>query len=359
MTIGRTHPLGRAEYARIPLYAPPGSAAAVDLSDNTNRWGSPPAATRALGGAATARYPDAYTRDLKQAVAEYLDVAPDMVVTGCGSDDVLDCAIRAFGEPGGRLAYHDPTFVMVPSFARANGMVPVPVPLTRALDLDAGGMLATAPRIAYVCSPNNPTGTPLSRATVETLCAAQDMLVLVDEAYAEFADASLVDLATSRSNVLVVRTMSKAFGLAGLRVGYGVGAPALVREVEKARGPFKVTAPSAAAAVAALREDVSWMRAHAALAVGARQELSGELARRGVSVLPSSANFVLAPLARAVAVAARMRELGVAVRAFAALPRVTAELEATQGQALRITVGPPDEMTAALAALDRAVSECA
>jgi histidinol-phosphate/aromatic aminotransferase/cobyric acid decarboxylase-like protein len=160
-----------------------------------------------------------------------------------------------------------------------------------------------------------------------------------------------VELARTRSNVLVVRTMSKAFGLAGLRVGFGIGAPEVVREVEKSRGPFKVGAHASLAAQAALSQDVDWMRTHARLAREARATLAESLARRGIVTLPSSANFLLAMVANAAAVARRMRELGVAVRPFTALRDI--------GDALRITVGPADEMRQALAALDTARQELA
>lgn len=347
--------LARADYAQLALYAPDRTPVRVDLSDNTNRWGMPPAAARVLREAAASsftRYPDAYAESLKDAIAAYTGADPDRIVTGCGSDDVLDSAVRAFSLPGGRLATSDPTFVMVPVLATVNGLACARVPFGSDFAVDADDLLDTGARITYVCSPNNPTGTTAARDTITRLADECSGLLIVDEAYIEFTDADgCIELARTRPNVLVVRTMSKAFGLAGLRVGYGIGAPELVREVEKSRGPFKVSALGSLAAQAALREDLSWMRLHARLAREARTALTAELARRDIMVLPSAANFVLARLPNAFVIAQHMRERGVAVRSFTQLPRI--------GDALRITVAPSDEMSAAVAALDAARVACA
>lgn len=332
-----------------PAYPRHDASIRVDLSDNTNRWGMPPSASRVIRelGSCAMRYPEPYAERLQDAVAGYCGVDADMITTGCGSDDVLDCAIRAFTSPGDRLVSCDPSFVMVPALARLNALHCVMIPFTAGWDADAAAILRADARVIYLCSPNNPTGTVLDAATVAAIADAASALVIVDEAYAEFAGTDCLALARSRPNVLVVRTMSKAFGLAGLRVGYGIGAPAMVRAVEQARGPFKVNALGAAAAEAAVREDVPWMRAAARLAMHARDRLARELGARGLQVFPSSANFVMARMAGALDVARRMRSAGVAVRAFGSLAGI--------GDALRITVGPDDEMAAALAALDAAL----
>ena len=347
--------LARADYAQLALYTPDRAPVRVDLSDNTNRWGIPPAAARVLreaGASSFTRYPDPYGESLKEAIAVYTGAEPDRIVTGCGSDDVLDSAVRAFSVAGERLATCDPTFVMVPTLAIVNGLACARVPFGSDFAVDADALLDTSARITYICSPNNPTGTTAARDTIARLADACSGLLIVDEAYIEFTGTDgCIELARTRPNVLVVRTMSKAFGLAGLRVGYGIGAPELVREVEKSRGPFKVSALGSLAAQAVLREDLSWMRLHARLAREARTALAGELARRGITVLPSAANFVLACLPNASVIAAHMRERGVAVRSFTQLPGI--------GDALRITVAPTDEMSAALAALDAAREEVA
>jgi histidinol-phosphate aminotransferase len=344
-------------YAPIELYAPNRDPAGIDLSDNTNRWGIPPAAARTIREdmvERVTRYPDLYASSLKRALAAYVGVDPSMIVTGCGSDDVLDSAIRAFGEPGDRIAVPDPSFAMVPLFARMNALVPRAIPLTDRYDLSAAAVAGVEARITYICSPNNPTGTPIPRPTIEAVLASSDGVVIVDEAYAEFADDSVVDLTSASARLLVVRTMSKAFGLAGLRVGYAIGNPALVAEVEKSRGPYKVSGIAERAAIAALTEDADWVRAHVALVRTNRDRLSAEFRRRGIDPIPSAANFVLAPVRGAEEIARGMRDRGVAVRPFSQLRAVSPALRATGGSAIRVSIGPWGELEAALDAFDHA-----
>src|SRR5687768_2789726 len=199
--------LSREAYRGISLYGPRREPCAIDLSDNTNLWGAPPSAAAAIRDAASSaitRYPSVYGSDLKQAVGRYLGVSPECVVTGCGSDGVLDSAIRAFAEPGDRVVYPDPSFVMVPLFARMNGLDPAPVRLAGNLDIDAEAMLSARGRITYICSPNNPTGTLASRPAIQRVLDEAEGLIILDEAYAEFTAHSFIHEAATRENLLVV-----------------------------------------------------------------------------------------------------------------------------------------------------------
>jgi histidinol-phosphate aminotransferase len=352
----------RDSYSRLSLYSPDRSFAQIDLSDNTNRWGMPPAAESAVRNAAlelVTRYPQVYADSLKQALATYIGTDIEHVVTGCGSDDVLDSAIRAFGQPGDRIAIPDPSFAMLPAFARMNELEPVLVPLDEDYAIDVKRMLGAQAKIIYICSPNNTTGTLESRSSIERLAAETDGLVIVDEAYAEFAGENSIPLLDSYPNVVIVRTMSKAFGLAGLRVGYAVGSPEVIAEVEKSRGPYKVNAMAAAAAIAALTSGMEWVTAHIALAVENRGRITQRLRELGLDATPSAANFVFVPIENASAIAASMRRSGVAVRPFSDLPLVSDALRKSGGSALRISVGPSEQIEAALAALETARRECA
>jgi histidinol-phosphate aminotransferase len=339
----------RASYRHISLYSPPVVQCSVDLSDNTNLFGVPPTAESILRDTARStisRYPVSYAPNLKQALSAYTGFEPSWLTTGCGSDDLIDCSLRAFLEPGERIAVMDPSFSMMSYFANVNGLEFTPVPLEPDFDLDVDAMLATDARLFYVCSPNNPTSTAVSRASLERLVDNATGIVLIDEAYVEFARGSNVDLVRSRPNVLVTRTMSKAFGLAGMRVGYAIGRPELVAEVEKARGPYKHTGVAERMAVAALTQDLPWVKARAEEAKEVRQRLVTELRAVGLQPLPSEANFVMAPLPGAPRIAARMRELDVNVRAFQNLALV--------GDAMRIGCGPWSMMETALEALREA-----
>lgn len=345
----------RALYDGVPLYDPKRTPVALDLTDNTNLWGMPPAAERAwrtMPVARVTRYPSLYAAELKVALADVVGTRADRVVTGCGSDDILDSAMRAFGEPGSVVASSEPSFAMIPIFAQMNGLRYVGITERADQQPDLDALLEVNPRILYLCSPNNPTGALVARDTIERAVREMDArggVVFLDEAYAEFAGVSAVDLANRVNNLLVIRTMSKAFGLAGLRVGYGIGAPALVREVEKSRGPYKLNAMAEQVALAALRDDMDWVRAHVALAVTNRDRLAEALRARGYAPLSSAANYACVPVRNAVAVGLALRARGVAARPFEQLPHV--------GDTLRISVGPWELLERFLMAFDEAMAE--
>jgi histidinol-phosphate aminotransferase len=266
-----------------------------------------------------------------------------MIACGCGSDDVLDSAIRAFAEPGEVLCLPEPTFSMISVFARANGLSPVSLPLTSSFEADVDAMLETGARIIYLCSPNNPTGGALPRRMVEQTVENAPGLVIIDQAYVEFGGDSYIDLASGGRPVLITRTMSKAFGLAGLRVGYGVGSPELIAEVLKARGPYKVNALAERAAIAALESDLGWVTDRVQDVIGNRSRFRAELAERGIASLETSANFVLVPVGDCAAVSRRLERAGIRVRALPGLAGI--------GDAIRIAIGPWDMMQRCLDAL--------
>jgi histidinol dehydrogenase len=326
----------------IARYVPTRPPCDLDLTDNTNLFGIPPGVHRVLQTLppeAVTRYPSPYAEVLRVALAREAGVGPESVVTGCGSDDVIDACLRAFGEAGDLLAYCPPTFSIVPTFARANGLVPVALPL----ELEA--LLASRARLIYLCAPNNPTGAGLPDGLLDRLLERTSAVVLLDEAYADYARVpSRLQEAARSPRLVVLRTMSKAFALAGLRVGWGVASPALVGELEKTRGPYKVGNLAERAALASLTVDREWVRGRVAETVALRERFQAALAAGGFRPLPSEANFVLVPVVRpADAVAAAMRERGVSVRAFPGLPGI--------GEAVRITIGPWAHLEQALAAL--------
>lgn len=327
-------PTPRPGVAAIPRYAPPRAHDAVDLADSTNAWGAAPSAVTAAARAATEawRYPSLYGEPLKAALAELHGVDPSCIVTGCGSDDVLRSSFSAFGAPGDVITWMDPTFVIIASFAKLLGLDARPVPFDAALRFDGDALVARQAAITYLCSPNNPTGTLVEADALRDVIARARGLVVLDEAYADFSGASLIAEAPSRANLLVTRTFSKSFGLAGLRVGYGVATPAIVEAIERARGPYTLNRVAEQAATAVVMHDVPWMRARAADAIAARDRLATELRALGFAPLPSAANFLCVPTPRAAALAAACLARGVVIRAFSGLPAV--------GDAVRIAAAP-------------------
>ena len=345
--LGDVANIPRASYASISLYAPARVTVDLDLSDNTNQWGAPPSVARtlsALDPSLVTQYPAQPMTELEAALARFVGVADSSaIVPGCGSDDLLDCIMRALAEPGDVIVHAQPTFTMIPYFARTNGLIPVGVPLVGNWSIDVDAMLEKNARLVYLCAPNNPTGTGISDSAIRRLLDESTGIVILDEAYAEFANASWAERATRERRLVVTRTLSKAFGLAGLRIGYAVGNPALMLEIAKARGPYKVNAVAERIATTVLREDLDWVRARAAEAIEAREWLVRELAASGYTALPSEANFVLIPFPHAPACAERLASLGILVRAFSALPGI--------GDALRITVAPLPRLVRMLATL--------
>jgi histidinol dehydrogenase len=326
----------------IERYLPKRPPSELDLTDNTNLFGVPPTVQQLLASpppAAVTRYPAPYADTLRSALASLTGTAVENIVTGCGSDDVLDATFRAFGEPGDVVAFCPPTFSIVSAFARANGLIPT------AVSRDVDALASSGARIIYLCSPNNPTGELLPDGFVESLLSKTNAVVVLDEAYVEYASReSMAKRAAGLERLVVVRTLSKAFALAGLRIGYAVGSIAVIEQIEKTRGPYKVGGLAESAAVAVLTHDKDWVQRGVAIVKASRAAFLEALIAKGFSPLPTEANFVLVPLAQsATLVATRMREHGVSVRAFSSLTGL--------GEAVRISIGTETMMTACLDAL--------
>jgi len=344
-------PFPRADYRALTRYDPGRAPVHLDLSDNTNLWGPHPAALERIRAATAddlARYPELYADVLRCAVADRFGVDPDCVTTGAGSDDILDSAYRAACGPGGTTMYAAPTFSMVVPFALMNGMAARAVPWAEAL-ADPEALLVGEPDLVYVCRPNNPTGALAPADWLDRLVALRGdagPLIVIDEAYADFAGETLLPRAPSISRFLVVRTASKAYGLAGLRCGFAVGAREVALEIEKSRGPYKVSGLAAAATAAAVRDESGWMGRAVESCLANRIRLHDELVARGADPLESHANFILfaAPTGDARADADALRAAGIGVRPFTDVPGI--------GQGLRVTVGPWKSMEAFLCALD-------
>lgn len=345
----------REDYRLLEPYAPDRRPVEVDLSDNTNQWGPHPAALAALRNAAPeglTRYPSVYADEVKRAVARRYGVPEESVATGCGSDDLLDSAFRSVSAAGGKVAYMDPTFSMIPIFARMNGLASVAIPWDEAVD-DPERLVAGDPDAVYVCAPNNPTGLLPPAGWLDRLLdagGAEGPVIVLDEAYAEFAGRSELPRAPHTDRLLVLRTLSKAFGLAGLRVGFAVGPRTVVAEVEKSRGPYKVGRIDEEAAIRALEDPDGWIDGIVEKTLTNRARLARELEARGYLPLPSRGNFVFLPMEAGTAedVTAGLRSRGVAVRPFPGL--------AGTGDGIRVTVGPWEMLERFLAALDDAIS---
>jgi histidinol-phosphate aminotransferase len=322
----------------------------IKLASNENPLGPSPKAVAALQRAAAGvhRYPDGASFRLRQALSGRLRVAPEQLVFGCGCDELLELVAKAFLGPGDEAVFAWPSFAMYPVVAQGMGADARRVPLDRDLVHDLPAMAAAVgprTRVVIVCNPNNPTGTSVGAAAFDAFAAAlpPDVVLVVDEAYREFAvrpdfPDSIAWLAR-RPGTVVLRTFSKLYGLAGVRVGYGVADPELAGYLERARHPFNVNLLAEEAALAALDDTEHVERTLAVTREGAAT-LARELGALGFEVTPTDANFVLVH-AGAGAYDVLLRQ-GVIVRPMGGfgLP-----------EHVRITIGTPAENERAVRAL--------
>ncbi|WP_072313108.1 histidinol-phosphate transaminase [Agrococcus sp. Marseille-P2731] len=300
------------------------------------------------------RYPDREFDALRASFATYLGhgLQPEQIWAGNGSNEVLQHVLQAFGGPGRSLLSFTPTYSMYPLLAQGVGMEWVPVPRAEDFTLTPEAVRAAIeehdPDVVFLCSPNNPTGTAIGLDVIEAAMEAARGIVLVDEAYAEFAhDRSQTALALLERypRLLVSRTMSKAFAFAGIRVGYLAAAPAVIDALRLVRLPYHLSAITQAAALAALRHSGE-MLARVDQLRQQRDRLVDELAAHGLQPHPSDANFVLVGgIADPQAMFSALLERGILVRDVG-LPGT-----------LRVTAGTPDETGAVLAAVAELTAE--
>jgi len=332
-------------------------ATIVKLASNENPLGVPESARKAMAAAVQdlGRYPDSNGFELKAALAARYNVPADWITLGNGSNDILELAAAATLAPGRSCVYAQHSFAVYALATQARGARPIVVP-ARKLGHDLDAMLAAiAPDTAliYIANPNNPTGTFLPAAAIDAFLGRVParVVVVLDEAYNEYLPPELRFDSTrwvrQYSNVLVSRTFSKAFGLAGLRVGYGLAQPALTDLLNRVRQPFNVNSMAQAAAVAALADDDFLARSYA-LNLRGMQQLTEAFLALGLEYVPSVGNFVLVKVGSAARVYQELLKRGVIVRPVAnyGLP-----------EWLRVTVGLPEENAAFLKVLPQALRD--
>jgi histidinol-phosphate aminotransferase len=323
---------------------------AVKLASNENPHGPSPKAIAAMRGVLddVSRYPDANAHRLRERLAASLGVTMPEIVQGNGSNELLDLLVRTFTTPSDHIVFAEPSFVVYQLAALAHDVAFTAVPLTDDThDLDAmANAITPKTRLVFVANPNNPTGTYVGRAALERFIrqVPPDVVVAVDEAYAEYADApdyaSALSMRGLRDRLVVLRTFSKIYGLAALRVGYAVSTPEICDYVNRVRAPFNVSSLGQAAALAALDDAEHVERSRTQNRVE-RARLAAALEKLGLRVTPSQANFVYArtPLP-AKALYEALLDRGVIIRAFGSLPNH-----------VRITVGTERENARLLDAL--------
>ncbi|OZM73267.1 histidinol-phosphate transaminase [Amycolatopsis antarctica] len=332
----------RADLDSLPNYVPGRSVpGAVKLASNEVPGGPLPSVAEAIAEAAAQvnRYPDMGASALIDRLARELDVPAEQVSVGCGSVSVCLQLVQAICDPGDEVLFAWRSFEAYPILTRVAGATQVTVPLDDDHTHDLDAMLAAITprtRVVFVCNPNNPTGTAVRREELERFLDAvpSHVLVALDEAYREFvSDEEVpdgVDLARGRSNVAVLRTFSKAYGLAGLRIGYAYAPAQVTAALRKVFVPFSVNALAQAAAIASLDAKAELLERCAEIVVE-RDRVREALLAAGFEVPRTQANFVWLPLGeRAVAFAEHALEHKLVVRPFA-------------GDGVRVTIGTAEE----------------
>jgi histidinol-phosphate aminotransferase len=328
----------------------------VKLNTNENPYPPSPRvmeALRKLPPDRLRRYPDPMADKVRDLIAGLFGLRRDNILCGNGSDELLTLVVRAFVGQGERLAYPTPTYSLYPVLAEIQGAETVEIPTPDDFTLPIGALKRADARAMILCNPNAPTGTFVGPDVVGDLAAKFKGVLVVDEAYVDFAPSNSLRLAAERPNVLVLRTLSKSYSLAGLRFGYAVGPADLISGLAKVKDSYNVDAISIELAAAAL-EDQAWMRANVEKIRSERGRLAARLADLGFTVTPSESNFLLVrPPSAALRAGAdgdaqgwyeRLKAAGILVRYWNA-PRLADKL--------RITVAAPAENDALLAAIER------
>ena len=329
----------------------------VKLASNENPLGASP---RALAAARAAldemgRYPDGNGFDLKAAIADEFKVETGRIVLGNGSNDVLELAARTFLAPGASAVYAQHAFAVYPLVTQATGAAGIEVP-ARAFGHDLEAMAAAIrsdTRVVFIANPNNPTGTWIAPDEILGFLRKlpADVLVVLDEAYTEYLEPQLrgdsVGWLEQFPNLLVCRTFSKAYGLAGLRVGFGLAHPAVADLMNRVRQPFNVSSIAQAAAIAALA-DHDFVQRSRMLNSRGMDLLTAGFQRLGLSWIPSRANFVAVRVGRGAEVFQKLLRQGVIVRPISGygLPEY-----------LRVSIGTEAENTRFLTALEAVMQD--
>lgn len=292
----------------------------VRLNANENPYGFSPQVAEAVANVPYNIYPDPLQRRVRTALSEFTGLSADRIVVGAGSDEIIDLIFRLVIEPGDKIIDSEPTFGMYSFDARVNGAATVMVQRDENFDVDVDAVkdaIDDRSKIIFLCSPNNPTGNVATQEQIEGLVET-GLLVVIDEAYWEFSGHSAASMVLEHENLIVLRTMSKWAGIAGLRIGYGIMSPTLVDHIIDIKQPYNVTTASEAALLATLK-DAAYLDGNRDLIVQERERMIGLLSDiPGVRPRPSGGNYVLCELepGRAVEIFENMAIRGIFLRKF-------------------------------------------
>jgi histidinol-phosphate aminotransferase len=330
----------------IPGEQPQPGSQIIKLNTNENPYPPSPQAMAVLAnltGESLRRYPDPYARDFCQAISSVLGVPADWVIVGNGSDDVLNILVRACAEGHDRkIAYPMPTYVLYRTLAAMQPAAVVEIPYGDDFELPIDALIATQAAITFIATPNSPSGHVVSVAQLRQLALGLSGVLAIDEAYVDFADGSALELVHEFDNVIILRTMSKGYGLAGLRLGFGIAQPSLLAGLFKVKDSYNIDAIAIQIGTAAMR-DQDYKNDCAAKVRVSRSQLMLDLKQLGFTVPESQTNFLLATAPKdASNLYLGLKERGILVRYFN---------QPGLDDKLRISVGTPEQNQTLLEAL--------
>ena len=330
----------------VPGEQPAPGARVIKLNTNENPYPPSPKAVEALRGLdqeLLRRYPDPMSTLVRQAAAQVLDVPLDWVLVGNGSDDLLAMIFKACCQPGRPAVYPMPTYVYYRTLANIQDAPFIEVHFDDDYTLPVDELAGADGAVTFIANPNSPSGTLAPLEVLDELAGRLSGLLVIDEAYVDFVEESALPLVSRRPNVVILRTLSKGYSLAGLRVGFAVCQPGLIPNLVKVKDHYNLGAPACLAGAAALL-DQPHMLANAARVKASRERLSNDLRGLGWRVWPSRANFILArpPAGDAERIYHGLKARGILVRYFNE-PRLDDKL--------RITIGTDEQHAALLAGI--------
>ena len=330
----------------VPGEQPKLETTIIKLNTNENPYPPSPdaiAVLQTLSGESLRRYPDPYANEFRQAVGAALDVPPDWVIVGNGSDDVLNIIIRACAEPNRPVVYPVPTYVLYRTLTEMQPAATIEVPYAEDYQLPIAELIAANGAVTFIASPNSPSGHVVPIDVLRQLATELTGVLVVDEAYVDFAEETALPLVKELDNVIVTRTLSKGYSLAGLRLGFGIANPTLLSGLFKVKDSYNIDAIACRVGAAAMR-DQDYKNACAAKVKASRAKLAIDLKQLGFRLWESQTNFLLAqpPSGNAESIYLGLKERGILVRYFK---------QAGLSDKLRITVGTDEQNQSLLEAL--------
>ncbi|WP_066380171.1 MULTISPECIES: histidinol-phosphate transaminase [unclassified Anabaena] len=279
----------------VPGEQPPRDTPVIKLNSNENPYPPSPAALAVLqniDGEWLRRYPEPYGGQFRQAVSQVLGIPHEMIIVGNGSDELLSIIIRACVEPGKKIVYPMPTYVLYRTLAemQAAEIIEIPYPEDYSLPLEA--LIKADGAVTFIASPNSPSGHLVSTADLRELANQITGVLVIDEAYVDFAEENALDLTQAYENVIIIRTLSKGYSLAGLRLGFGVANPQLLTGLYKVKDSYNIDAIACAVGAVAIK-DQTYKNTCVAKIKTARQQLTQNLKHLGFRVWESQTNFLL------------------------------------------------------------------